>query len=955
MIDSLAVFERMIRMTFLKNENKMSTFKALRSRLRTLIRYPEEYKIKLIEMTAEELPIHAAVSVGYFQKHRCLPEKIKELRDELRQKTKKLFLDEVNSEEPDAERCAQYHTAYCYLDPENKEIMLSEAVEKLTDQQRELLFAEVGKCIHAVHDISQEEWDFLDPILRYFSVNYSENTNEYFLAKNTDQFTDLVPAENTIGELLTFAVKKKYFNYFRILYTMFPGWHMNQNELTSDEFIDIGFEATDVPEHLLMIAYTGLQLCKKGHTYFRTDDIRGWLEKVRSFGNSDIEQAVSYIYYSQCIETDPENAEKYVHEMPYYKPDRLFSEVMPLCKNSAGAVFVQHNTDTLLRENPVLLREYLKKTGENNEYRFDKDLCLIKPERNSISDYRSLISGAVWECSADEILEIFLNTHIRAEVGFNEFGDIVKEIFNSDELKEALGKYTFSGELYLNRFKYPEEMKGVGFVEFENINDCDPVYYSVYVFQLAQHINIRYLALPFRSMEQENLFLNRKIRLKINSFDLICNTYDNLRSFIYFDDYRKLPDSDDRNVIKYFLKHYDIFWFLSCSGYSSLSVFNGSVIQDYIKKISDNGIDLIDDGKYERRVDFTYNDAEIIAEGSEPENVIKESRNINDMFCCILKKMRFSFIKKVDHDDSRFLLYYRPAIKMTVKALEIVQDLLKKRRKTEYLENVFDLLYKNDFLIMSLGINKVSFKVLFEDDDSVKAVLDNGVLHDFFDHYELQIPGMERKKLFLASGEEDFLNKEDVLGTIKKMVDDSRSNEILDYLSGVSKCYEVDKSQNYFIVYKQNNEYNVLVNRLVRNCSVKIIKEVYLRTDLRKKYSLNDLFKAAYVYKKLDDLIKEFYDIDFYISYARLENGVRMQCARDIMIENWFCMEADDTLSGLNDNEIRMFTGMSRLLSYDNDKNCIIFSEISKENDLLADRDEKMFQAVYKFYYLLND
>ncbi len=937
------MFERRISFVFLKSKNKKALFGTLRSQLRMFLKYPEEYIMKMLEMISDEMPLHAAVSAGYFQTHKCFPEKISEFMGKLREKTEKNFIDELSSEKPDTQRCAELHAAFCYLDPEHKGAVLPQAVGSLDDRQRESLFYEVGKCINAVHDISQEERDLLDPILRYFSVHYSEDINRNFLKENEGNFSSLVPDNSTIGELLSFAVKNNYFIYFRLLYSMFPGWHVNQTQFTSEDFIDMGFSCTDVPEHLLMISYAGLQLAKEGHSYFSNDQLEKWLKKVNSFGNKDIEQVVSFLYYSYCIESDPYNAEKFVRSMPFYKQDDLFSETLLSHTEPIGAAVIRSCTDILLKENFLVTGEYLKKAGDNNKYKFENELLYIKKDENVSADHSSFFSRAAWQLSADEILNIYFNSYIRAEMHLNDFGKIISKYYDPAELNRELRKYTFSGELHLNRFEYPEGMKGIGYVETENINQYSPAYYSVYIFQLAQHINIRYLCLPYRSREIENNFLKRTLKIKLNSFEMISTIYDNVRSFIFFDDYNKLPDSSNRNVIKYYSENTDIFRMLT--GYSNLSCFLQFMNNpEWLKRRSENGFDINDNNCSERKTRFDFNDAEIIAEGMDLNLVCKEREKVNDRFCEILNKISSS--GKADKEDIRFVIYHSLTLQMTRRSLKILSDILKSPKRQYDIRQLFDTLYSNEFY-NPIYSGTFKNKVMFSDTESFETVQKDPILNDFFTgHYEIDSPNDTCTDV----SEEDE-KAHIIFKTVEKMIKESRLNKIYDYLVKMFDPIDVkflNERFNAFFSVKKNPVYELTMNMIVRHCTSNMIKKIYMETELRFNTSLNKLLKTASLNNKLDDLIYELRDDNIIVTYFKSQDGTVQKSSNNVYAERFCFMENDDMAF---DEKNRTLVIKGRIAGYDLKNDCILLKFLSQKNDQVTN---SILQSIEKIMSLLH-
>jgi len=705
MTRSLQVFERRINMDFFRCKNKKALFGNLRSLLRKiLLNYPEEeYIMKYLEMISEEMPLHAAVSAGYFQMHKCIPDKISEFRTELRQKTEEKFIYEVESETPDTERCAELHAAFCYLDPENKSTAISEAVEKLDETYRELLFGEVGKCIHAVHDISQEERDLLDPVLKYFSSCYPEEINGMFLEKNEERFSDLVPRDKTIGELLINAVKKNYFTYFRILYTMFPGWHMNQNEISSGDFIDLCFEYTQNSDQILNLLYAGLQLAKKGHSYYTIKQIREWYECITSRENQRIRQAVSFIYYSHCIDTDPENAAAYVSEMPDYTPDSLFSFVLPLHTNPIGCTFVQNNVDTLLRTDSLQISSYIKKLGANNSYIYRTETESYAPDERIISrsgDYCELIRNAAWNFSERTFMFIFFNSHLKTIVSPSELWKSVSGIYTENAVRSALFRYLFSGTIRHVNFRFPDGM----LPESNNINEFEPAYYSVYVPQLCQSINIPYIGIRERDQDAERFFENRKVRFK---FVKLSSEGTEIRKFfhhVFFTDYLKLetsaPYASDQNI--------------SCSDIEEQNADGENAVSD--------------------KLNFDFCDIKIMFSSEECEVLRSAERKSEQILFDILMSIKGT--KKLSDHHKRFFNYYEDIITPVERDVTAFVYLCEDDTDSDITDisvkiSLWKIIKKYDFEKFSL--NKVMLEKLFN------IVTGDASLCEIFDLYSLNV------------------------------------------------------------------------------------------------------------------------------------------------------------------------------------------------------------------------
>ncbi len=528
MIPSDKSFQLKIKREFLNKENKNGLFRTLRSELRAYLRYPADYIMKFLEMLSEPMPLHAAVSAGYFRQHGCVPDKMPVFMAELRNKCEQNFIREAESPEPDLQKCADLHSAFSYLNPEYAGTEIPEAVEKLSENQRKTLFQEVGRCIHAAHDITQEERDLLDPVLKYFSLHYPEEINNDFLEKNQEQFSGLIPRETTLSELFISAVKKQHFSYFRILYALFPGWHMNQNDITSEAFTELSFQYADSPAHLLDLLYVSMELSKQGHSYYQVSQLRQWQDKILEFKpEASVQQVISYLFYAHCIQSAvsqeqtaeyiaAEQIAGFVHDMPVYEPDALFSEILPAQRFPVGSIFVQQNTETILKHDSSLLKEYLSKIGKNNIYHFnmvhvlhiDTEFRCPDVEPTDNFDYVAIIKNIALNHTAEELLHFYFNTHLKALFSPWEIYDFIRNCILEIGFIQSLKKYTFVGSIdydsktdsyFLSdtQFKCPQKTK-----------------ISAYYLMQVEYFIEEYRIINIKDMELFNIIFKNRLKLR---------------------------------------------------------------------------------------------------------------------------------------------------------------------------------------------------------------------------------------------------------------------------------------------------------------------------------------------------------------------------------------------------------------------------------------------------------
>ena len=440
-------FQDMIEDEFLECKKKNILFGRLPVKLRKWGEYPSEYIEYYFDTISEPMPLHAAVSIIYFREYKFFSEKLSEFEKNLYHICEQKFIKEISSDSPDLEYCANLHIALSVLNPEHIEEKITQAVEKISEQWKNVLFQQINICIQAVNKLETAEQSLLAPILKSFYINYSAEINCNFLLKELEQvgrqrngLSTNRAAEITLSEILKSTIKNKYFSYFKILYSLFPNWHMYQNEIEWEEFMELAFKYADFPEHLIDLLYVCLEVLK-GNKGYEISNIENWYKKIISFSpENQVEKVISFIYYSVCIQADEENIQKYVSEMPKYKENKLFSEILPAESLPIGGIFVVKNTEKILKNNPQLLKEYLEKIGKNNIYHFDTELdCPEAPPTNI--DGEKAIDLLCMYCTLETTLHCYFNTHIR-------------KIYDIASLCFKLSRYYYNFRRYNNFYDY---------------------------------------------------------------------------------------------------------------------------------------------------------------------------------------------------------------------------------------------------------------------------------------------------------------------------------------------------------------------------------------------------------------------------------------------------------------------------------------------------------------------
>lgn len=462
------IFKLKVKRMFLNSRNKRNLFASLREQLRRFLELPKEYIMFFLETLSEPMPLHAAVSAEYFRQHGLFCEEITDFISNLCVKCEENFMNEMESSDLNLNKCADLHTTFSYLKSENIEISISKAVQQLSEAQRENLFREVGRCVSAVHDISQEERDLLDPILKYFSVSYPEEINKDFLSQNKEEFSDLIPKDEIISELLVNAVKNNHFHYFTLLYDLFPNWKCNQKNISSDEFIDLSFDYASQEENrdnlLYLLIEPSLSLAYHGHTYLKKENLEQWYRKINERSENYpfweyAEPDISYIYYC-CNITECGIVRETVEKMPYFKPDSL--------------IYACHDVDIkILQEDTSLLKLYLDKIGENNRFRYDSEYILPDVVPVCGVNYDKLIQNLGQKHSAEEILYFYFHTTIRGVVPPWRLFEILRYDIPECDFTDALDNYVFMVGIKEGKLIYLPFCSDVGdlyFIEENTMN-----------------------------------------------------------------------------------------------------------------------------------------------------------------------------------------------------------------------------------------------------------------------------------------------------------------------------------------------------------------------------------------------------------------------------------------------------------------------------------------------------
>lgn len=443
-------FIRKIKCEYLRSKNKKALFPTLKKCMRQILDCPEHI-MALLDILRGPMPLHAAVAADYFGKHGCLPDRLPAYIGELKDHCEQDFIQEISSLQPNEEYCADLHTAYSYLTSEFGGNVIPNTVEKMTEEQKKVLFQEVGNCIHAV-DMAQGESYFLDPLLTYFSTHYQEKTNDLFLEENRKSFSDIAPQEETITKLLIESVKKGHFHSFRILYDLFPSWRGNQNTFTSDSFLALTSKYADTSEHYLDIAYVSMQLAKEGHTYWKQKNLHHWYQTVSSIEKHDTDSVMSYLYHANLLQTTATDTRIIVEYMPYYEKNDLFRHILPGERFPIGGIFVQRNVETILEQDSNSLKEYLEKIGENNIYHFDTELECPEAKASNATDYSVIIKALEKKHPVKDILFFYFNTHLRKVLPLQELYKLLKA--HDFSFNICLKEYVFIGRIIRDQHRH---------------------------------------------------------------------------------------------------------------------------------------------------------------------------------------------------------------------------------------------------------------------------------------------------------------------------------------------------------------------------------------------------------------------------------------------------------------------------------------------------------------------
>ena len=445
MILSLDNFRKKIHIMFIRCNDKRGLFRSLGKQLNAYLNYPVEYLQLFLEMLSDPMPLHAAVSAEYYFQHGILTDYLSASMDEFRKKCEMSFMEEITSENPDTERCADLHMALSYIMPSHQSMTIPQAVEKLTDVQRNALFQEIGKCISDLHEISNDEKQLLDPILKYFSLHYPEKINLSFLEHNRLNLSNVSPSCVTLTELLIWAIRNKHFSYFRLLIAIFPMWCSDQQSVSVEDMINWAYGYADTPERILDVFYIALRLSKHGHTNYDVDNVKEWYRHINATETDfTLRQVVDFLYTVHCIEADSENAIDYILPMPLFTPDPLFRLVLPGELLPIGSLFVQKVTEKLLRHNIRPLAMFLEKLRENNLYHFNTYQDCPAAVPTAYLDYQTLLEYALYESELAELVDIYFNTHLRMMLPLTELGAMFVTNLRESVFNATLEKYTFT-------------------------------------------------------------------------------------------------------------------------------------------------------------------------------------------------------------------------------------------------------------------------------------------------------------------------------------------------------------------------------------------------------------------------------------------------------------------------------------------------------------------------------
>ena len=475
-------FQDWIEEDFIEPKKKNILLSRLPAKLTKLEKCPTEYIEYYFDTISEPMPFHAAVSIIYLREYKFFSEKLPVFEKNLYHICEQKFIREISSDSPDLEYCANLHTALSLLNLKHIEKKITHAVETISEQWKKVLFKQISICIQAVNDFETEEQSLLAPILKSFYINYSAEINCDFLLKELKELEQVVKeekdklktyraAEITLSKILKSAIENKYFSYFKILYSLFPNWHMyreekeEKEEKECEEFMELAFKYADSPEHLIDLLYVSLEILI-GSDSLKTEIIEKWYNKIKSFNpKKAVEDIVSFIYYSKCIDAgDPKD---YVVSMPYYEENKLFSEVLPAQSLPIGGIFVAKNTKTILKNNPWLLKEYLEKTGKNNIYHFDTELdCPEAPPINM--DSERAIDSLCMYCNLETTIYCYFNTHLR-------------KVYDIEDLFLTLPTYYYV-ELSFSYINIDDYIFKGAIIQKDNIWDKD------YIFKTSQFL-----------------------------------------------------------------------------------------------------------------------------------------------------------------------------------------------------------------------------------------------------------------------------------------------------------------------------------------------------------------------------------------------------------------------------------------------------------------------------------
>lgn len=952
------IFKLKIQRNFLNSKNKNNLFASLREQLRKFLKYPADYIMLFLETIAEPLPLHAAVSAEYFRQHGCLCDEITGFLSNLKTKCEENFITEIKSSDSDLNKCADLHTTFSYLKPENIGISISEAVEKLSDSQREALFSEVGNCISAVHDISQEERDVLDPILKYFSAYYSEEINKDFLENNRERFSELMPNYSVLSQLLTNAVKNKHFYYFRILYELFPNWVNDQKDITSDEFIDLSFnyanQENDKDNLLELLIEPSMKLAYNGHTYLKKENLEKWYERINKNSEnypfrSYIEPDICYAYYCHNI-AECGIIRESVEKMPFFKQNTLH--------------YYYEGTDIkILQEDASLLKIYLDKTGEGNPFYFNSKYICPDVEPICGFDYEKLIQNLGKKHSAKEMLYFYFNTSLRKVVPPWQFYEILKYDIPEEDFDEALDDYVFAVEIDKGkiitsqfcsdvdelRFFREDIMEAIsyysgmslGYVHIKlkslnlfpipvNLINCDDSEISEISLKFSNAIYIEIVKLPEEEEEEEedyNIWIDNAVRESFN--------YEISYILEFPEKYQKLIGCTDEQMKK-------------------------------IMAMAENPQYNDNLSKFQWYMQSVLNPKIAICYGmTAPCNTVVDIQETACLSAEIQKKDVISFkissvFGTVKEKDSETFEFIPDEDKLLCKKAPIILE------NSDYIKTFYESYIKNNIPFIAL-INKYDKTKNVFYCISISAPEFIAIANHI--KKELSDIAVEKQSVGLCSMSLKFYPKlfllksylDTIENTVIKALKNEKFEDVLLYLNNIEeenilhdgKDIYTFRLTEYYELYAIS-DISKHIKQLVKTVPTEIISKVFKDTPLRLKFSLNKWCKLLFKYEKLNDFINSLNDFEFIVyrdsdedflksiyqesvlnEFNKIEDSEHKSMWQELYtygintqnaLINKVCVDGEDRLNPAPDGYTRY-----RIIGYDAESDTVILTKITGE------------------------